>query len=285
MEFRVLGPVQAIVDGHPVGLGGPKQRALLAELLLHGGAVVTREHLVDALWGENPPGKAASSLQVYVHGLRRALGAERIETHGNGYRVRLDPDELDADRFERLVDGSARALAEGRAGEAEEDLARALALWGGTPLADVADQPVAQAAAPRLEEIHLRALELRNDARLALGAHDAVLPDLDALVAEHPYRERFREQQVLALYRSGRQKEALDAYRTARQVLVDELGVDPGPALQELERAILRQDASLAAPVPAVRQTSCRRRRRRSSDAGWRSPPSKRCCGGTRCGS
>jgi len=251
----VLGPVQAIVDGRSVGLGGPKQRALLAELLLHGGAVVTREHLVDALWGETPPGKATSSLQVYVHGLRRALGAERIETHGNGYRVQFEPDELDADRFERLVDGSARALAEGRPGEAEEDLARALALWGGTPLADVADQPVAQLAAPRLEEIHLRALELRTDARLALGAHDAVLPDLDALVAEHPYRERFREQQVLALYRSGRQKEALDAYRDARRVLVDELGVDPGPALQELERAILRQDASLAAPVQAVRQT------------------------------
>ena len=251
----MLGPVQAIADGRPLRLGGPKQRALLAELLLHGGAVLTRDHLVDALWGEAPPGKATSSLQVYVHGLRQALGAERIETHGNGYRVHLAPGELDAERFERLVDDAARALAEGRPGDAEEDLTRALALWSGPPLADVADQPVAQAAAPRLEEIHLRALELRNDARLALGGHDAALPDLEALVSEHPYRERFREQQVLALYRAGRQKDALEAYRDARRVLVDELGVDPGPALQELERAILRQDADLAAPAPLVRRT------------------------------
>ena len=126
MEFRVLGPVQAFDDGRALPLGGPKQRALLAELLLHGGAVVSRDHLIEAVWGEGPPESAAGSLQVYVHGLRRALGAERIETHGTGYRVRLDAEELDADRFELLLERAARRLAEGRPEEAEADLARAL---------------------------------------------------------------------------------------------------------------------------------------------------------------
>ena len=256
MDFRVLGPVQAFDDGRALPLGGPKQRALLAELLLHGGAVVSRDHLIEAVWGEGPPESAAGSLQVYVHGLRRALGAERIETHGTGYRVRLEAEELDADRFELLLERAARRLAEGRPEEAEADLARALDLWTGAPLADLVDQPVAHAATPRLRELRLRALELRNDARLALGAHDTILPELEALIAEEPYRERLREQQILALYRAGRQKEALDAYRDARRTLLDELGVDPGPALQELERGILRHDEALAAPAPTARRTS-----------------------------
>jgi predicted ATPase/DNA-binding SARP family transcriptional activator len=256
VEFQVLGPLQARADGGPIGLGGPKQRALLAELLLHRGEVLPRDHLVDAVWGEDAPASAQASLQVYVHGLRKALGPERIETHGNGYRVHLEQDELDLERFERLVERGARRLAEGRPADAEEDLGRALALWSGPALADVADQPVAAAAGPRLEELRLRALELRNDARLAVGAHDEVLSGLDELIAAQPYRERFREQQILGLYRAGRQKDALDAYRETRRVLVDELGVEPGPALQELERAILRQDASLAAPAAPVRLTS-----------------------------
>jgi predicted ATPase/DNA-binding SARP family transcriptional activator len=256
MEFRVLGPVQALADGRPLALGGPKQRALLAELLLHGGIVLPRDHLVDALWGEEPPSSARSSLQVYVHGLRRVLGAERIETHGTGYRVNVEPEELDSARFERLLDRAERALAEARPADAAEDLERALALWAGPALADVADQPVARTAAPRLEELRLRALELRNDARLALGEHDAVLPELDALLAEHPYRERLREQQVLALYRAGRQQEALEAYRAARDALVEELGIEPGPALQALERAVLRQDENLAAPAAPVRRSA-----------------------------
>ncbi len=249
-EFRLLGPVQALAGGEPVPLGGPKQRAVLAELLLHPGGVVTRERLVDAVWGEEPPESAKTSLQVYVHGLRRAVGADRIETHGDGYRVRVDPEELDLSRFERLVAGAERALAEGRPGQAEADLAAASGLWHGPALADLTDQPVARTAAGRLEELRLRAIELRNDARLALGEHGALLPELDALVAEHPFRERLREQQILALYRAGRQADALEAYRTARAALVDELGVEPGPALQELERAILRQDAALAAAAP-----------------------------------
>src|SRR3954468_17013904 len=249
-EFRVLGPVQALSDGRVLPLGGPKQRALLAELLLHGGAVLPRDHLVDALWDE-PPSSARASLQVYVHGLRRALGSERIETHGDGYRIHFEPAELDLARFERLVGKAEQALSEERVADAADDLDAALALWAGPPLADVADQPAARVATQRLEELRLRAVELRNDARLELGGHDALLPELEQLIAEEPYRERLREQQILALYRAGRQKEALEAYQRARRELVDELGVEPGPALQELERAILRQDAGLAAPARA----------------------------------
>jgi len=243
--------VQAVADGVAVPLGGPKQRAVLAELLLHGGGVVPRERLVDAVWGEEPPDSARASLQVYVHGLRRAVGADRIETLGDGYRVRLDPHELDLTRFERLVARAELALGEARTADAADDLDAAVGLWEGPPLADLSDQPVARNAVPRLEELRLRALELRNDARLALGEHDALLPELETLVAAEPFRERLREQQILALYRAGRQKEALAAYRAARSALVEELGVDPGPALQELERAILRQDESLDA-LPAA---------------------------------
>ncbi len=247
-EFRILGPVEVLAGGGRVELGGPKQRALLAELLLHEGDVVSREHLVDAIWGEEPPASARQSLQVYVHGLRRALGPERIATHGSGYRIAFEPEELDAARFERLVHGAARCLDEGRPAEAEEDLTRALALWRGEPLADLGELPVARIAAPGLTEQRLRALELRMDARLQLGAHEGAIAELEELIGEQPFREKLREQHVLALYRSGRQKEALEAYRAARRMLVDELGVEPGPALQELERAVLRQDPSLAAP-------------------------------------
>jgi len=250
-EFRLLGPVEAVVDGAAVVLGAPKQRALLAELLLHRAEVVGRSHLVDSLWGERAPDSALSSLQVYVHGLRRALGAERIETHGAGYRIAVRPDELDVDRFERLLDRGAAALESGSAAEAARLLREALDLWRGAPLADLAGQPVAAAARP-LEERRLVAIELRNEADLLLGRHDTVLAEIDQLIAEHPYRERLREQWILALYRAGRQKDALDAYRATRELLVEELGVEPSAALQELEKAVLRQDPSLdASPAPA----------------------------------
>ena len=245
-EFRILGPVEAVSAGEALRLGGPKQRAVLALLLLRRNEVLPRERLIDAIWGEDPPGSAANSLQVYVHGLRRVLGPERIERSGSGYRIHVDPDELDIERFERHVRRAKEALG-ARPADAAEELGTALALWRGTPLADLADEPVA-AEVNGLEESHIAAIELRNDAELALGRHEGLVSELAALVAEHPYRERLREQQILALYRSGRQKDALEAYRAARQVLVEELGVEPGPALQELERAVLRHDSSLAAP-------------------------------------
>jgi predicted ATPase/DNA-binding SARP family transcriptional activator len=217
-------------------------------LLLNANTVVSRDRLVDALWGAEPPRSAVSSLQVYVHGLRRSLGAERIERHGTGYRLQLDPAELDLSRFERLVEAAATALAAGRAADAAEDLGRALALWTGAPLADLAGEPVHEAEATQLEERRLRAIELLHEAELALGSHDELVPALEQLIAAEPYRERFRAQHALALYRSGRQADALAACRTARELLVEELGVDPGPELQELERRILRQDPVLAAP-------------------------------------
>jgi predicted ATPase/DNA-binding SARP family transcriptional activator len=248
IEFRILGSVEAVGDDGPLALGAPKQRALLAFLLLNANAVVSRDRLVDMLWGAEPPRSAVSSLQVYVHGLRRVLGTERIERHGTGYRLGLDPAELDLSRFERLVDAAAAALGAGRAGEAAEDLGRALALWRGAPLADLAGEPVHEAEVAQLEERRLRALELLHDANLALGRDDELVPELERLIAAAPYRERFRAQHALALYRSGRQADALAACRAARELLVEELGVDPGPELQELERRILRHDPSLAAP-------------------------------------
>jgi predicted ATPase len=184
---------------------------------------------------------------VYVHNLRRALGPGRIETVGTGYRFVLDDEELDLARFERLLERARAALDGGRPADAADDVRRALALWRGQTLADLGEEPIA-AEAVRIDGLRLDANELYVDAQLALGAHVEVLPELERLVAAEPYRERFREQQIVALYRSGRQTEALAAYRDARSTLIDELGVEPGPALQEMERAILRQDASLAAP-------------------------------------
>ena len=248
IEFRILGSIEAVGDEGSLPLGAPKQRALLALLLLNANTVVSRDRLVDALWGAEPPNSAVSSLQVYVHGLRRALGGERIERHGTGYRLHLDPSALDLSRFERLVDRAAAALAAGRAADAAEDLGRALDLWRGQPLADLASEPVHAAEAGQLEEQRLRAVDLLHDAELALGRHDELVPELERLIAAEPYREHARAQHALALYRSGRQADALAACRAARDLLVEELGVDPGPELQELERRILQHDPALAAP-------------------------------------
>lgn len=248
IEFRVLGPVAAVGDDGPLTLGAPKQRALLAFLLLNANAVVPRDRLVDVLWGSEPPRSAVSSLQVYVHGLRKVVGPERIERHGAGYRLQLEPEELDLGRFGRLVEAAASALASGRAADADEDLRRALDLWSGEPLADLAGEPVHDAEAPPLAERRLRAVELLHDAGLALGLHDVLVPELERLIAAEPYRERFRAQHALALYRGGRQVDALAAVSAARELLVEELGVDPAPELQELERQILRHDPELVAP-------------------------------------
>lgn len=234
MEFRLLGPVEAFAGDRRIELGRPKQRALLAALLLRAGEAVPRDRLIDELWGDEPPGSAVTSLQVYVSGLRQALGAERIETRGQSYVLRVEPGELDVERFERLV--------------ASGGIREALALWRGPALADLAGEPIAREA-DRLEERRLHALELRNELELAEGRHAEVAAELESLVAEHPYREGLRRQQVLALYRDGRQKEALEAYQDARRTLA-ELGIEPSAELRELERAILRQDAALAAPEP-----------------------------------
>jgi predicted ATPase/DNA-binding SARP family transcriptional activator len=228
-EFRLLGPLEVESDGAVLPVGGPRQRALLAFLLLRANEVVKRESLIDALWGEDPPPRAHNSLQVAVHGLRKLLGPERIETVGEGYRLHVEPGELDLERFQEIL---------------ERDPAAARELWRGPALADV-EAPFAAAEAGGLNDLHLAAIEAWIEAELAGGAHDLLAPELERLIAEHPFRERLRGQLMLALYRAGRQAEALDAYQAARRVLVEELGIEPSPALQELERAILRQDPSL----------------------------------------
>jgi DNA-binding SARP family transcriptional activator len=245
MEFRILGPLEVWDGSREVSLGGPKPRALLAGLLLHPNEIVPADQLIDEFWGEDSPERAAAALRVNVSRLRKALPQDVLTTRSPGYVIRVGPDELDLHRFERLVDEGRSLLARGLAADASGRLRDALSLWRGPALADFAYESFAQAAIARLEEIRLAAVELRIDADLALGRHDELVVELEALVAEHPLRERLRRYLMTALYRSGRQAEALDAYQNARRALVDELGIEPSPALQELEKAILRQDPSL----------------------------------------
>jgi DNA-binding SARP family transcriptional activator len=243
MEFRILGPLEVLEGDRILELPGQRQRSLLALLLLNANQVVSSSRLIEELWPEEASESRAGALQASVSRLRKSLGvgAELLATLPTGYVIKLGPEQLDLDRFERLVQdaGSAEPQA------AAEKLREALALWRGPALADFAYEPFAQAAIGRLEEVHLLAVEMRVDADLALGRHAALVSELDALAAEHPLRERLRGQLMLALYRSGRQAEALAAYQTARRVLVDELGIEPSAALQELERAMLRQDPAL----------------------------------------
>ena len=256
MEFLILGPLEARVDGRALALGGAKQRSLLALLLLHRDEVVSTDRLIDGLWGEAPPATAVKVVQVYVSRLRRLLrpsgeGRGRLLTRPPGYVLELGADELDLDRFEGLVERAGRAMAGGDPAAASAALGRALAMWRGPPLADLAFEPFAHAAAARLEEQRLAALESRIAADLALGRAPELIGELGALVGEHPLRERLRGSLVLALYRAGRQVEALEAYRDARRALVDDLGIEPSPELAELERAILRHDPALALPAAA----------------------------------
>jgi predicted ATPase/DNA-binding SARP family transcriptional activator len=254
MELRVLGPLEVLGDdGAPVQLGGPRVRAVLAQLLLHANEVVSSDRLIDAVWGEAPPPSAQGSLQVHVHGLRKALGPDRIATRAPGYVLRVDGEELDVWRFERLVAEGQRRLGDGDHAGAFAALAEGLALWRGPALADLAYEPFAQRAASRLQELRLVAIEARLEADLGLGRHTTLVPELEALVAEHPLHERFRAQLVLALYRSNRQADALEAYRAARAALVDGLGLEPSQELRELEQAILRQDPALDAPTSVPR--------------------------------
>jgi DNA-binding SARP family transcriptional activator len=259
MNFRILGPLEVRDRGGSVQLRGRKQRALLAVLVLHAGEVVSSDALIEALWGERLPHTARAALQNHVSRLRRALGPGLVESHAAGYVLEVSPDQIDLGRFERLT-AEAR-VAEGD--ERAEKLREALELWQGPPLADLAYEPFAEREAPRLEELRTTALEDLVDARLAIGAGAELVPELEQLIAENPFRERLRGQLMLALYRSGRQADALEAYQETRQTLIDELGIEPGAALRELEQAILRQDAALGAK-PAQKTQPAQERRRKT---------------------
>jgi DNA-binding SARP family transcriptional activator len=244
LEVRLLGPVEARIAGADVALGGLKPRTLLAVLALEPGRVVSVDQLVEAIWPGEPPGSAAHAVQVYVSQLRKALGPA-IATRAPGYALELEPASIDLHRFSQLAQEGRVALEASDAAGAEVALREALALWRGPALADFAYEPFAQTEIARLDELRTVVLEERIDADLALGRHAELVPELEALVQAQPLRERPRGQLMLALYRSGRQADALAAYRDARRTLVDELGIDPGPELRELEAAILRQDESL----------------------------------------
>jgi DNA-binding SARP family transcriptional activator len=246
-DFRILGPLEVSDEAGPLLLGGLKQRAALALLLLEPGRIVSVDRLVDALWGEHPPRTANTSLQNFISQLRKTLGADVLETKPPGYRLRIRPGELDLDRFRVTVEAARGADPQTRA----EKLRHALALWRGPALADLAYEEFAQPHIAHLEELRLATLEERIDADLALGGHAELIGELEALVEEFPMRERLRGQYMLALYRAGRQAEALHAYAEGRRILVDQLGIEPSRDLQQLHGAILRQESGLQAPGAA----------------------------------
>jgi DNA-binding SARP family transcriptional activator len=246
LEFHILGPLEVVGEHGPVRLGGPKQRATLAILLLNANRVVSVDRLADDLYSGAAPVTAVTQVQRQISELRKALGDEStIDTQAPGYVIHVVPGQLDLHRFERLTDEAGRAEPRAAAGLLRE----ALGLWRGEALADIAYEPFARSAVERLEEIRLAALERRIEADLALGRHAEAAAELEQLVAEHPLRERLRGQLMLALYRSGRQAEALDVYRQARATLVEEFGLEPSAGLRELERAILAQDRALDADL------------------------------------
>jgi DNA-binding SARP family transcriptional activator len=246
LEFRVLGPLEVVGEAGALRLGVPRQRATLAILLLQANRVVPVERLAEELYGGRPPVSAVTQVQRQISELRRVLGgADAIETRPPGYVLHLRDDDFDLARFELLTAKAERARAREDVAAAAGLLREALDLWRGPPLADLAYESFARAAVERLEELRLAALEARIEADLALGRHAALAAELEGLVAEHPLRERLRGQQILALYRSGRQAEALEVYRLTRQALVESFGIEPSAPLQALERAILTQDPAL----------------------------------------
>jgi DNA-binding SARP family transcriptional activator len=247
VDFRILGPLEVSDETGPLLLGGQKQRAVLALLLLEPGRVVSVDRLIDALWSEHPPRTATTSLQNFISQLRKTLGAEVLETKPPGYRLRLRPGELDLDRFRVLVESARGCDPPARA----EKLRHALALWRGPPLADLAYENFAQPHIAHLGELRLATLEERVDADLEVGAHSELVGELEALVEEYPLRERLRGQYMLALYRAGRQAEALQTYQEGRRLLVEQLGIEPSRDLQQLHGAILRQESDLRPPGSA----------------------------------
>jgi DNA-binding SARP family transcriptional activator len=247
MDYRILGPLEVCHDGRSLKLGGDKQRALLAVLLLHASEVVSADRLIDDLWGERPPPGAVKALQVHVSRLRKALNGDGAVTaggdavavpadgalvsRGHGYLLRIEPGQLDADCFRDLLEQGRRALAADDAEGAAQTLRAALKLWRGPPLADFTYEAFAQRQIAELEELRLGAIEDRIEADLALGRHDQLVGELRGLAGQHPLRERLRMQLMLALYRCGRQAEALDAYQEYRRGLSEELGLDPSQRL------------------------------------------------------
>src|SRR5215211_4797057 len=250
VAFRLLGPLEIAIDGRTVELPRRKQRLLLTLLLLRREEVVSTVQLVEQLWGDNPPKAAVGSLRNLVSELRKLLGSEVVHTRAAGYSLGVEPDSVDVHRFEQLVaDQTREERAEGRA----QRLREALALWRGPPLSEFGAEPFAQVEIARLEELRMVAREELIEAELELGQHTKLVGELEVLVSEQPLRERLRAQLMIALYRSGRQAEALAAYRDARRMLADELGLEPSEDLQQLERAILRQDPALTGPASTRR--------------------------------
>jgi DNA-binding SARP family transcriptional activator len=248
MEFRILGPLEVVADDRVLTVGRGRQRALLAILLLRANQIVPAERLIDDLWGGEPPSTAPKMVQMYVAELRRALGKDVLRTASPGYSLRVEEHELDLDRFERLV-GEAR---DSDPTAAAALLRRALALWRGPPIGEFAYEAWAQIEIARLEELRLTALEDRFDADLAIGRAGDIVGELEAVARNHPFRDRLSAQLMLALYRAGRQAEALQHYRRSRTELHEELGLEPSQLLQHLERAILTQDPSLDAHPQSV---------------------------------
>jgi DNA-binding SARP family transcriptional activator len=275
MEYLALGPLEVRNHGKPLLLRGSKQRGLLAVLLIHANKIVSRDHLIDELWGEHPPASARSSLHNQVFGLRKLLHAsgEVLVADRLGYGLRVAPGELDVECFDLLLDRGLQANRAGTPAAAAETLRQALRLCRGTPYQCVANEPFAQAEINRVEERRLTALEERVAADLALGRHYELVGELYALVREHPRRERLCEELMIALYRGGRQADALQAYRAARERLVTDLGIEPGPTLRRLQQAILRHEPTLGpAPVRAGRRPvldEARTRPRRKGRARW----------------
>jgi DNA-binding SARP family transcriptional activator/DNA-binding beta-propeller fold protein YncE len=270
LDFRLLGPLEVAANGTFLPLGGAKQRAVLALLVLHANEVVSVDRLIDELWGDSPPESAANMLQGYVSHLRKALEPDRkrgehelLVSRPPGYVLQIRPDQLDAERFSRLTGEARQLLEEGDAEAAAHRFRAALALWRGPALADLAYESFARADTERLEELRLAALEDRIDADLMVGRHVVLVAELRELVATHPLRERLRGQLMVALYRSGRQAEALEVYSQGRRALREELGIEPGPALSRLQQGILGHDRELravAGPRPPLDSRIPRRR-------------------------
>ena len=275
LEFRILGPLEVACGSDVIALGGAKQRALLACLLLHPNEVVSSDSLLDNLWGDAAPASARKIVQLYVSRLRKSLGDDALTTRSPGYVLPVEPEQLDAQRFAHIYEEAKEALAAGKAREAAETLREALELWRGPALADFLYEPWAQTHAARLEELRLAAISDRVEADLALGREAEIVGELEALIAEHPLRERLRSQLMLALYRCGRQADALTVYQDARRTLVDELGIEPRRSCASSSRRSCVRIPTSTADRPRPTRGPLRRSGASSSGASGSWPSSR----------